>query len=90
MKERLEEIKNNGLKEIESVASVEELEEVRKRLTGKKSEFSEITKSMSNLSAEDKKTVGMLITEIKEAIAVLVISRSLDLESMVLASLFIS
>ncbi len=68
MKERLEEIKNNGLKEIESVASVEELEEVRKRLTGKKSEFSEITKSMSNLSAEDKKTVGMLITEIKEAI----------------------
>ena len=42
-----------------------ELEEVRKEITGKKSDLSEILKSMSSLSNEDKRTVGMMVTEIK-------------------------
>lgn len=65
MKERLEQIKKSGLEKIENAKNVSELEQIRKDLLGKKSELSEVLKSMSSLSIEDKKTVGMLATEIK-------------------------
>lgn len=65
MKEKLEEIKIKGLEKIESIKSLTELEQVRKDLTGKKSELSMVLKSMSDLSSDEKKWVGMLTTEIK-------------------------
>lgn len=65
MKERLEEIKIKGLEKIANVKNQTELEEVRKDLTGKKSELSEVLKSMSTLSNDEKKVIGMLTTEIK-------------------------
>ena len=58
MKEKLEEIKTKGLEKIKNVKTIAELEEVRKELTGKKSELSEVLKSK-------KKTIGMMATEIK-------------------------
>ena len=67
MKERLEQIKKSGLEKIENAKNVSELEQIRKDLLGKKSELSEVLKSMSSLSIEDKKTVGMLATEIKKS-----------------------
>ena len=65
MKEKLEEIKTIGLEKIENVTNISELEKIRKELIGKKSVLSEVLKSMSSLSIEDKKTIGMLTTEIK-------------------------
>lgn len=65
MKEKLEEIKIKGLEKIEKAKNKEELEIVRKELTGKKSDLSEILKSMSSLSPEEKKSIGMLTTEIR-------------------------
>ena len=54
MKERLEEIKTKGLERIENVKNITELEQVRKDLTGKKSELSKVLKSMNDLSSEEK------------------------------------
>ena len=65
MEEKLKQIKNKGLEKIENISSISELDEVRKELTGKKSTLSDILKSMSNFSLEDKKKIGMMITEIK-------------------------
>lgn len=65
MKEKLEIIKNNGLEKIDKIASISELEEIRKNLLGKKSELSNVLKQMGSLSIEDKKTIGMYATEIK-------------------------
>ncbi len=65
MKEKLEDIKIKGLKKIENIKNISELEDVRKELTGKKSELSQVLKSMSSLSNEDKKSIGMFTTEIK-------------------------
>ena len=65
MKERLEEIKTRGLEKIKNVKNITELEQVRKDLTGKKSELSKVLKSMSDLSSDKKKSIGMLTTEIK-------------------------
>jgi len=66
MKEKLEEIKLKGLEQIENVKDVVELENVKRDLLGKKSELTEILKTIGNLSVEEKKIVGMLSTEIKK------------------------
>lgn len=65
MEEKLKEIRVNGIDAINNCKSLEELDMVRRNLTGKNSSLSEITKGMGSLSIEDKKSVGMLITEIR-------------------------
>ncbi len=65
MKEKLEEIRKQGLEKIESIKGVEELQDVRRDLTGKKSELSEVLKTLGSLSVEMRKEIGMQSTEIK-------------------------
>ncbi|HIV35073.1 MAG TPA: phenylalanine--tRNA ligase subunit alpha [Candidatus Blautia intestinigallinarum] len=65
MRERLEKIQSQGLEKIECAKSVEELQAVRKSLTGKKSELSEVLKSLGSLPQESRKEVGIQATEIK-------------------------
>lgn len=69
MEEKLEQIKSEGLQKIEQAKTVEELQEVAKEITGKKSGLNEILKSISTLSNEDKKNVGMKSAEIKKIFA---------------------
>lgn len=66
MKEKLEEIKLKGIDQIENVKDAIQLENVKKVLMGKKSELTEILKTIGSLSPEEKKNVGMLSTEIKK------------------------
>lgn len=65
MKEKLDTIREIGLKKLESAGSIRELEEVYKELTGKKSELTEILKNMGTLTVELKKEIGIKTTEIK-------------------------
>lgn len=65
MKEKLDSIREVGLKKLESASSLRELEEVYKELTGKKSELTEILKNMGKLTVELKKEIGIKTTEIK-------------------------
>lgn len=65
MKEKLDSIREIGLKKLESAGSLRELEEVYKELTGKKSELTEILKNMGTLTVELKKEIGIKTTEIK-------------------------
>ena len=65
MKEKLEKIQAEGLKKISESKSMDELQEVKKDLMGKKSGLSEVLKFMSSLSVEDKKEIGMKATEIR-------------------------
>ena len=69
MKEKLEEIRSKGLKKIEEVKKLEDLQEVSREITGKKSELTEALKLLSELSVEMKKTIGMQATEIKKLFA---------------------
>lgn len=66
MKKRLEEIRSKGLEKIENTKSLEELQEIRRELLGKKSELSDVLKGLSSLDVEMKKEIGMLSTEIKK------------------------
>lgn len=65
MKEKLLDIRKKGLEKIETIKTLEELQDVRKTLTGKKSELSNVLKSLGSLSPEMRKEMGMLSTEIK-------------------------
>ncbi len=69
MLEKLEKVKKEGLKSIESASTEIELESVRKDLTGKKSSLSEVLKGLGKEDAETKKTVGMKANEIKNLFA---------------------
>ncbi len=83
MKEKLEVIRAEGLKKIEMATSLEEIEEIRRALMGKKSELNEILKSLGNLSIDLRKEIGILSTEIKNVFS----SKITEKEEELLASL---
>ena len=55
MKEKLEQIKENSLRKINESKTINELQEVMKELTSKKSELTEIMKTLGSLSPEERK-----------------------------------
>ncbi len=69
MLEKLKKVEQEGLKKIKEAKDEQELEIVRKELTGKKSTLSEVLKNLGKESAEVKKSVGMKANEIKNAFA---------------------
>lgn len=66
MLQRLEEIRENGLAKIVAASDVDTLQDVRRELTGKKGELTEVLKSLGKLEPEMRKPVGMKANEIKE------------------------
>ena len=79
MKERLEEIRKCGIEKIENVKTTEELEEVRRDLLGKKSELSEVLKTLGSLEAEMRKEIGSESTQIKNTFASLLTKKEEEL-----------
>ena len=69
MKEKLEEIRQKGLEKINEVTSLEAFEEIKRELTGKKSELAEVMSQLGTLSGDMRKEIGILSGEIKKAIA---------------------
>ena len=66
MLQRLEEIRESGLAKIAAASDVDTLQDVRRELTGKKGELTEVLKSLGKLEPEMRKPVGMKANEIKE------------------------
>ncbi len=69
MKEKLEEIRAKGLEKINEVTSLEAFEEIKRELTGKKSELAEVMSQLGTLSGEMRKEIGILSGEIKKTLA---------------------
>lgn len=68
MKERLEKIKAEALKQIEASEALEKLNEVRVNILGKKGELTAVLKGMKDVSPEDRPKVGQLVNEAREEI----------------------
>lgn len=66
MLEKLEQVRTEGLEKINNTNSLDELENVKKELTGKNSTLTEVSKSMSSIEPDMKKSVGMKLGEIKK------------------------
>lgn len=68
MKEKIAQLKENANVSISNANSLQNLEEIRVRLLGKKGELTEISKGMKNLSPEERPVLGQLVNEVREFI----------------------
>ena len=68
MKETLEKIKLLSVKELESVQSQKQLEELRIKYLGKKGELTQVLRGMGGLSPEERPVIGQLANEIRDYI----------------------
>jgi len=68
MKEQLERIKAEALKQIESSDALDRLNEIRVAYLGKKGELTSVLKSMKDVAPEDRPKVGQMVNEAREAI----------------------
>ena len=65
MKEKLKELQELALKQIETAIKSSELEEIRVKFLGKKGELTTILRAMGGLSADERPIVGKLVNEAK-------------------------
>lgn len=68
MKERLQEIKEKALEQINSTDSLEKLNEVRVAFLGKKGELTEVLKGMKDVAPEERPAVGQIVNDTRKNI----------------------
>lgn len=68
MKEKLQTIKEEALKQIESSNTLDALNEVRVNVLGKKGELTAVLKGMKDVAPEDRPKVGQWVNETREEI----------------------
>ncbi|MBV8775370.1 MAG: phenylalanine--tRNA ligase subunit alpha, partial [Deltaproteobacteria bacterium] len=75
MKEQLEQIRTQALRELVDNASGEQIEAVRVRVLGRSGELTEIMRRMPEVPREERPAIGRLVNDIKnqleERIAIL-------------------
>ena len=68
MKEKLKKIESEILEKIPKTKSIQELEDIRVGVLGKKGELKNILKAMGGLSNEERPVIGKMANEIRENI----------------------
>ena len=68
MKEKLEKIKENAKESINKIQNLQELQDLKVKLLGKKSELSTILKGLGSLAAEERPKVGSFVNEVRNEI----------------------
>ena len=81
MKEKLSALKDEASLNIQKAATLQEIDEIRVKYLGKKGEFTEISKSMRNLSPEERPLFGQLVNETKTFITNLIDEKNLVLKN---------
>jgi phenylalanyl-tRNA synthetase alpha chain len=70
MKEQLEKIKQEAVKQIEASDALDRLNEIRVAYLGKKGELTSVLKGMKNVAPEERPKVGQMVNEAREMIEV--------------------
>ncbi len=68
MKEKLEKIKESAKESIGKIQNLQELQDLKVKLLGKKSELSTMLKSLGSIAAEERPKIGSLVNEIRNEI----------------------
>ena len=68
MKEQIAKIKESAIQEIENAKTLQELNDVRVKYSGKKGELTAVLKGMKDLSAEERPVIGALVNEVRDAL----------------------
>ena len=69
MKEEILKVKEEIQKYIEESKTLQRLEEIRVNYMGKKGIFTDLSKKMKDLTAEERPKIGQIINEVKEKIS---------------------
>lgn len=78
---QLEALRDNTLKEIEQVATLKELNQIRVETLGKKGPITEVLRGMKNLSPEERPVVGGFANEIRDLLTEAIEARKVVLEN---------
>ena len=68
MKEKLQKIREDAIRQIEESGDLSKLNDVRVAVLGKKGELTAVLKSMKDVSPEERPLVGQLVNETREGI----------------------
>jgi phenylalanyl-tRNA synthetase alpha chain len=68
MKDQLEKIRQEALKQIEASDALEKLSEIKVSYLGKKGELTAVLKSMKDIAPEDRPKVGQMVNEVRALI----------------------
>ena len=68
MKDRLEQIRQNALAQIEEAGALEKLNDIRVAFLGKQGELTSIMKSMKEIAPEDRPAFGQMVNETRSEI----------------------
>ena len=68
MKDKLNEIKELALKNLQDASDLKILDDLRVKFLGKKGELTQILKGMGSLSKEERPIIGQLANEVRETI----------------------
>lgn len=68
MKEKLQQIREEALRNIENSGNLDALNEIRVSVLGKKGELTALLKGMKDVAPEDRPKVGQMVNETREAI----------------------
>lgn len=80
LKEKIEKIKEEALASIQEVATLAELNDLKIKFLGRKSEFTEILKGLKDLSGDERKIVGQLGNSVKAEIESLLVQKEKELK----------
>lgn len=81
MKEKLEQIKQKAIQEIERADDLTKLNDVRVAFLGKKGELTAVLKGMKDVLPEERPLVGMLVNETRESIESLIEATKTKMEA---------
>ena len=68
MREKLEQLRHGALQAIATASAVEQLQEIRISLLGRKGELTALMKGLGSLSAEERPIVGQLVNTVRDEI----------------------
>jgi phenylalanyl-tRNA synthetase alpha chain len=68
MREQLEQLRNGALQAIGSASSVEQLQDIRISMLGRKGELTALMKGLGSLSASERPIVGQLVNTVRDEI----------------------
>ena len=68
MREQLEQLRNGALQAIAKASTVEQLQDIRINLLGRKGELTALMKGLGSLSAEERPIVGQLVNTVRDSI----------------------
>ena len=83
MREKLNALKEKAILSIQNVETLQEIDEIRVEYLGKKGKITEISKSMRDLSPEERPAFGQLVNEVKVFITELVDNKTNEIKEIV-------